>query len=292
MSIIESRKRLIEDIRYKLDQKQEAEGGCGVLGVASSFPLRGTKLIQSLKQMRNRGNGKGGGIAILGLSASSLGINEEILDKSYIIQIAYLDVSVVDELEQQFIFSRFDVHHKSYIETIEDHTSIGLEVRPPDVIRYFVSCKETLISNFIQENNISDRDKAEDEFVYQNTYALHKRFYSSLGDKKAFVLSHGKNILVFKIVGYAEQVIQYYKLDQTEAYIWIGHHRYPTKGVVWHPGGAHPFIGLNDALVHNGDFSNYHGVTEYLAQFNVYPLFLTDTEVAAYLFDLRETFIC
>jgi glutamate synthase domain-containing protein 1/formylmethanofuran dehydrogenase subunit C len=286
MSIIESRKRLIEDIRYKLDQKQEAEGGCGVLGVASSFPLRGTKLIQSLKQMRNRGNGKGGGIAILGLSASSLGINEEILDKSYIIQIAYLDVSVVDELEQQFIFSRFDVHHKSYIETIEDHTSIGLEVRPPDVIRYFVSCKETLISNFIQENNISDRDKAEDEFVYQNTYALHKRFYSSLGDKKAFVLSHGKNILVFKIVGYAEQVIQYYKLDQTEAYIWIGHHRYPTKGVVWHPGGAHPFIGLNDALVHNGDFSNYHGVTEYLAQFNVYPLFLTDTEVAAYLFDL------
>ncbi|MHA1984292.1 MAG: GltB/FmdC/FwdC-like GXGXG domain-containing protein [Candidatus Hodarchaeales archaeon] len=286
MSIIESRKRLIGDIRYKLGQKQEAEGGCGVLGIASSFPIHGTKLIQSLKQMRNRGNGKGGGIAIIGLSANNLKVNAEVLDKSYIIQIAYLDLSVVDELEQEFIFSQFDVHHKSYVETIEDHKSIGLEVKPPDVIRYFVSCKKALINNFIQENNISERDKAEDEFVYQNSYALHKKFYSSLGDKKAFVLSHGKDMLVFKIVGYAEQVIQYYKLDQIEGYIWIGHHRYPTKGVVWHPGGAHPFIGLNDTLVHNGDFSNYHGVAEYLAQFNVYPLFLTDTEVAAYLFDL------
>ena len=35
----------------------------------------------------------------------------------------------------------------------------------------------------------------------------------------------------------------------------------PTKGRVWHPGGAHPFIGLNEALVHNGDFANYHSVT-------------------------------
>ncbi len=33
---------------------------------------------------------------------------------------------------------------------------------------------------------------------------------------------------------------------------------------MWHPGGAHPFIGLNEALVHNGDFANYHSVGEYL----------------------------
>ncbi len=30
---------------------------------------------------------------------------------------------------------------------------------------------------------------------------------------------------------------------------------------MWHPGGAHPFIGLNEALVHNGDFANYHSVS-------------------------------
>jgi glutamate synthase domain-containing protein 3 len=43
---------------------------------------------------------------------------------------------------------------------------------------------------------------------------------------------------------------------------------------------------MNEALVHNGDFANYHCVTEYLKMRNVYPLFLTDTEVSVLLFDL------
>jgi glutamate synthase domain-containing protein 3 len=38
--------------------------------------------------------------------------------------------------------------------------------------------------------------------------------------------------------------------------------------------------------VHNGDFANYHGVCEYLKQRNIFPLFLTDTEVSVLLFDL------
>jgi glutamate synthase domain-containing protein 3 len=54
---------------------------------------------------------------------------------------------------------------------------------------------------------------------------------------------------------------------------------------VWHPGGAHPFVGLNEALVHNGDFANYASITEYLAQKNIHPHFLTDTEVAVLVFD-------
>ena len=60
------------------------------------------------------------------------------------------------------------------------------------------------------------------------------------------------------------QVAQYYKLENFNAHIWIAHQRYPTKGRVWHPGGAHPFIGLDEALVHNGDFANYYSVSEYL----------------------------
>jgi len=38
--------------------------------------------------------------------------------------------------------------------------------------------------------------------------------------------------------------------------------------------------------VHNGDFANYQSVSEYLAQRNIFPQFLTDTEVAVQLFDL------
>ena len=115
---------------------------------------------------------------------------------------------------------------------------------------------------------------------------LNQAYYSSLGEKRAFVLSHGRNMMILKIVGYAEQVAQYYKLEGFKAHIWIAHQRYPTKGRVWHPGGAHPFIGLDEALVHNGDFANYYSVTEYLRQRNVYPLFLTDTEVSVQVFDL------
>jgi glutamate synthase domain-containing protein 3 len=131
-------------------------------------------------------------------------------------------------------------------------------------------------------------DALEDEFVYQNSYQLNTTYYASLGEKRAFVLSHGKDLLVFKLVSYGEEVVQAYQLQELHAHVWIGHHRYPTKGRVWHPGGAHPFVGLHEALVHNGDFANYAAVCEYLSQHNVYPLFLTDTEVSALMFDLLD----
>ncbi len=43
---------------------------------------------------------------------------------------------------------------------------------------------------------------------------------------------------------------------------------------------------MHEAIVHNGDFANYHSIMEYLAQRNIHPLFLTDTEVSVLLFDL------
>jgi glutamate synthase domain-containing protein 3 len=148
--------------------------------------------------------------------------------------------------------------------------------------------KAKVLERFIEENGLENMDtrKAEDEFIYQNSFKLNQKFYASLGEKKAFVLSHGRNMMILKIVGYAEQVAQYYKLEDFKAHIWIAHQRYPTKGRVWHPGGAHPFSGMDEALVHNGDFANYYSVSEYLKQRNIYPLFLTDTEVSILLIDL------
>jgi len=63
--IIDSR-RLLPLERVPIG-KQEAEGGCGVVGLATNTLLEGKYLLQSLVQMRNRGNGKGGGIAAVGL---------------------------------------------------------------------------------------------------------------------------------------------------------------------------------------------------------------------------------
>lgn len=267
--------------------KSEAEGGCGVIGFACSEPVSGKHLLTALAQMKNRGNGKGGGVAALGLSPEKLGVSKEILQEDYLIQIAYLDTSAQSEVEAEFISPFLKVDFAGWVETVADHRSIqGLEIKPPAVRRYFCRVKEEVLGQFMQRNALVERQAAEDEFIYQNSYRLNKKFYASLGEKKAFVLSHGKDMMVLKIVGYGDQVIQYYKLEDFPAHIWIGHHRYPTKGRVWHPGGAHPFVGLHEALVHNGDFSNYHSISEYLAQRNIYSLFLTDTEVAVYLFDL------
>ena len=265
-----------------------AEGGCGVLGVSSSVPIRGRYLLQPMTQMHNRGNGKGGGIAAAGLSPSQLGVSERTLEEAYLIQVAYLDAESRKDVETGFIDSRLDVEFSERIPTVEDHASIGLDVKPPDVWRYFVRANEGKLKQFIENNGLDglDVERAEDEFIYRNSFDLDSRFYASLGDKRAFVLSHGKNIMVLKIVGYAEQVLKYYQLDELEANIWIGHQRYPTKGKVWHPAGSHPFIGLHDALVHNGDFANYYSMAEYLKQRKIYPLFLTDTEVAALYWDL------
>ena len=47
-------------------------------------------------------------------------------------------------------------------------------------------------------------------------------------------------------------------------------------------------MGVNEALVHNGDFANYYSVCEYLRQRNIRQQFLTDTEVSVQLFDLWD----
>ena len=270
--------------------KAADEGGCGVTGFACTIPVRGKFIYEPSVQMQNRGNGKGGGIAAVGLVPEEVGVSKDVLASHYLIQVALLDAAAHPEVERQFILPFFDVAVSKRIETIADYRDIGLEVRPPDVHRYVVRVKPDVLRAFAAEaglEKLSPRD-LEDEFVWRNTYKLNDAFYASLGDKRAFVLSHGRDLLVFKLVGYAEQNVQYYKLEDFRAHVWIAHQRYPTKGRVWHPGGAHPFVGLNEALVHNGDFANYHSVCEYLRQRNIRQQFLTDTEVSVQLFDLWD----
>jgi glutamate synthase domain-containing protein 1/glutamate synthase domain-containing protein 3 len=246
-------------------------------------------MLQALIQMNNRGNGKGGGIAAVGLVPEEFGVTPDILHNDYLLAVAYLDPRARADVEAQFIDPVFEVDHARLQPHLHDHTEIeSLDVRPPDVVEYFVRIKPAELKKFTDQHDLHNLPprSIEDEFVYQNSYKLNTTFYASLGEKRAFVLSHGKNLLVLKMVGFGDDVIRYYQLEDMHAHVWIGHHRYPTKGRVWHPGGAHPFIGLNEALVHNGDFANHASISEYLAQRNIYPLFLTDTEVAVQVFDL------
>ncbi len=287
-NIIESRKSLVNDLRNSRFETEE-EGGCGVTGFACSIPVRGKHIYEPSKQMHNRGNGRGGGIAAMGFDPRTLGVSNEIMEDDYILQIAVLEDGIITEVEEKFIKPFLNIDFSEKLPHVDDYRDIpGLDVKPPEVFRYFVRVKADVLNSFIKKNNFSALSKrqAEDEFIFQNSYNINKVFYNALGKQRAFVLSHGRNFFILKIVGYAERVVEYYKLEDFKAHVWIAHQRYPTKGRVWHPAGAHPFIGMNEALVHNGDFANYHSVSEYLKQRNLFPQFLTDTEVSVLLFDL------
>ena len=268
--------------------KCDEEGGCGVTGFMANIPIAGRHIYEPSVQMHNRGNGKGGGIAAVGLSASDLNIPKDVLEDHYLLQVAYIDETAIGAVEGSNITPHFDIYKSEKIPTIGDYKSIGLEVKPPEVWRYFVRVKPGALDQFIRFNALYEMDKrkAEDEFVFQNSIRLNQAYYASLGEKKAFVLSHARNVMILKVVGYAEQATQYYCLEDFRAHGWIAHQRYPTRGRLWHPGGAHPFSGMHEALVHNGDFANYHAVSEYLNQHHIFPQFLTDTETSVLLLDL------
>ncbi|MBI4062968.1 MAG: hypothetical protein HY401_01550 [Elusimicrobia bacterium] len=287
---------LIINSRAKLEpappplRKAEAEGGCGVLGAVSSYPIAGRHIIAATENMKNRGNAKGGGICAAWIAEpKKLGVDQKTLESHYLLAVSYLDCNVRQEVERDFLKPRYEIEAAKRLDHLDNFRDIqGLTVEPPEVQIYFVRAKKSALNHFIDDNTLDSLpgDQAENEFIYQQSYLFNKTYYQSLGDKKAFVLSHAKNLLVLKLVGYAEDCIRYYKLEDFRAHIWIGHQRYPTKGRVWHPGGAHPFIGMHEALVHNGDFANYIRVAKYLRQRKIYPLFLTDTEVSVLLFDL------
>jgi glutamate synthase domain-containing protein 1/glutamate synthase domain-containing protein 3 len=293
--ILASRKSLAPEAGSRdVWPKAEAEGGCGVVGIACNERIAARHLLQGLAQMRNRGNGKGGGIAAVGLDPGEFGVSQEILQSYYLLAIAYLDSSARLEVERNYLEPTFEFAPARSLTPIHDARLLdSLDVKPPEVSFYFGRVKPDAVRAFRARYGLTAAQKPgatpetiEDEIVYQNSYRLNRACYASTGEKRAFVLSHGKNMLALKMVGFGDDVIRYYQLEDLHAHVWLGHHRYPTKGKVWHPGGAHPFVGLHEALVHNGDFANYASICEYLAQRNIYPLFLTDTEVSVLLFDL------
>jgi len=102
-NITECRKLLGEGLPTQNYYKREEEGGCGVTGFAASIPVRGKHIYEPSKQMHNRGNGLGGGIAAMGLDPEMLGVSREVLEEDYMLQIAVLEQGVMEDLEKRFI---------------------------------------------------------------------------------------------------------------------------------------------------------------------------------------------
>src|SRR3972149_1438958 len=166
--LIASRKGLADDLSLPR-RKAEAEGGCGGIGIACSAPIPGRHLLQALVQMRNRGNGKGGGAALVGLDPAQFGVTPEILRDDYLLTIAYLDPSARAEVEGQFVEPVFTVDH-NYQFPINNIPN--LEIRPPEAVGYFVRARPDALKRFTAEKNLSalPAEAVADEMVCQNTY--------------------------------------------------------------------------------------------------------------------------
>jgi len=101
----------------------------------------------------------------------------------------------------------------------------------------------------------------------------------------AYVVSSGKNMGIFKGVGFPEDIGEFFRVDEYKGHIWTSHGRFPTNSVGWW-GGAHPFGLLDWSVVHNGEISSYGTNKRFVSGFGYECTLSTDTEVIAYLFDL------
>jgi hypothetical protein len=128
--------------------KAAEEGGCGVTGFIASIPISGRHIFEPSVQMHNRGNGKGGGIAAVGLSPEDLGVTQDVLDTHYLLQVALLDPLAGSRVEDEFIIPYLEVQG-SRVPTVSDYRYPGLSVCPPDVNRYFVRVKLNILDKFV-----------------------------------------------------------------------------------------------------------------------------------------------
>ena len=112
------------------------EGGCGVTGFVCSIPVSGRHIFEPSVQMHNRGNGKGGGLAAVGLIPAQMGVDQETLDNDFLLNIAVIDETVLLDMEARFIRPYFRVSHEAFIPTIDDYRDVEPRGEAP--------CSETL----------------------------------------------------------------------------------------------------------------------------------------------------
>ena len=136
-------------------------------------------------------------------------------------------------------------------------------------MRYFLSP---------MKSRLADAQLDEREFVARTVMHINSDISG------ACVVSSGKNMGVFKAVGYPEDVGEFYRLSEYEAYMWTAHGRYPTNTPGWW-GGAHPFGLLDYTVVHNGEISSYDANRRFIEMFGYKCTLQTDTEVITYIAD-------
>jgi glutamate synthase domain-containing protein 2/FAD/FMN-containing dehydrogenase/glutamate synthase domain-containing protein 3/glutamate synthase domain-containing protein 1/ferredoxin len=182
------------------------------------------------------------------------------------------------------------------------------EKDPGDVFRFFVRVRPDELHHFIEKNLLNEtiwpprqmrysnlsienyrEDKeflqeAEDEYIYRLSRKVTQENYVERQQKKAAVLSCGKNSGCWKSDG--RQI----PWELPEAPVNVIHRRLATGSVVDQM-NAHPFAELHTALTHNGETTNYRTMLNRVSQFNLTPLAQTDTAVASLKLHLLSQYL-
>ncbi len=232
--------------------------GCAISGIISKSGknINGERIVKSISVMHDRSNGLGGGFA-------GYGIYPQYKDL-YAFHIFYESNQSREDCER-FLDRHFDVINLSKI-PVKKSPKITNE---PLIWRYFVTPLPT---------KLADSHLDEKEFVTKSVIRINTQIDG------AYVFSSGKNMGVFKAVGFPEDVGEFYRLDEYEGYAWTAHGRYPTNTPGWW-GGAHPFAMLDNSIVHNGEISSYDANRRFIEMFGYKCTLQTDTEVITYIID-------
>ena len=232
--------------------------GCAISGIFSKSgkKMTGEDIITSIEVMHDRSNGLGGGFA-------AYGIYPEYKDY-YAFHVFYDNTACKHECEK-FLEEHFDIINLSKIPT----RKIPEITDEPLIWRYFVTPLHTKLA----ESQLDER-----EFVVKCVFRINTQING------AYVFSSGKNMGVFKAVGFPEDVGRFYRLEEYEGYCFTAHGRYPTNTPGWW-GGAHPFALLDYSVVHNGEISSYDTNRRAIEMYGYKCTLQTDTEVITYIID-------
>ncbi len=242
----------------KLEGQIRIPSGCAISAVISreGEAMSGEDIIRSMIPMHDRSNGLGGGFA-------GYGIYPE-YKEFYALHIFYNDNTARVACEQ-LLKDRFEIVKAENIpiRKIPEITDVPL------IWRYFVAPLSSVLSRLQLD---------EKEYMARTVMDINAKLDG------AYVFSSGKNMGVFKAVGFPEDVGRFYRLEEYSAYSWTAHGRYPTNTPGWW-GGAHPFALLDYSVVHNGEISSYDANRRYIEMFGYKCTLQTDTEVITYIAD-------
>lgn len=242
----------------KLEGEVRIPSGCAISAVISKEGnlMTGESIIKSMIPMHDRSNGLGGGFA-------GYGIYPEYKDY-YAFHIFYNDNISRNKCES-FLKDSFEIVKAENIpiKKIPEITDVPL------IWRYFVAPLASTLSRLQLD---------EKTYVARTVTKINNEING------AYVFSSGKNMGVFKAVGFPEDVGRFYRLDEYKGYSWTAHGRYPTNTPGWW-GGAHPFALLDYSIVHNGEISSYDANRRFIEMFGYKCNLQTDTEVITYIID-------